>query len=427
MGSADRRVAITGLGFITSIGNDRAEVTDSLLRQRHGIARVDFAGPDRPIGVKVAGTVKGFKTDSPFWSKWSYPPRYRFLPNTLRSLAPHGLYATCAAEQAIADARLTPADVSSESTALFSCSAGSPYLLRHYLNLMWDTPDMRGTPMGVVSSIPGTLNFNLGTYFKIRGGNCGFVSACASSAHALGYAFDEIRLGRLERVIVVGAEDLNTESVVPFMSMKALSECDDPDLASRPFDRKRDGFVSSGGAAVVIVESAEAAAARNAAPYAELLGWAQSSDGVNIAMPHPGGEGLARAMRGALRTCGLAPADIGYVNAHATSTPQGDHSEALALHAVFTEAGAHPAVSSTKGLTGHPLSMAGAMEAAFCSLAIRDGFVPGNAHLEEPDEACAGLNLPRETRAAAPGIVMSNSSGFGGSNVVLVLAPWKTA
>jgi 3-oxoacyl-(acyl-carrier-protein) synthase len=143
-------------------------------------------------------------------------------------------------------------------------------------------------------------------------------------------------------------------------------------------------------------------------------------------MPQPDGEGLARAMRKALRACGLRPGDIGYVNAHATSTPQGDRAEAMALQEVFAKSGARPAISSTKGLTGHPLSMAGAMEAAFCALALRGNFIPGNSGLTEPDEACAGLNLPRATLDQAPGIVLSNSSGFGGSNVVLALAPWKS-
>lgn len=419
------RVAVTGLGFITSIGNDAAAVEASLRGLRSGIAPYDFADPGRVAAVKVAGTIKDFGVSSPFWSKWTYPARYKFTPAALRALPPHGLFALCAMEQALADARLTPELTSADDTALFSCSAGSPFLMRHYLNILHDAPDMRGSPMGVVSSISGTLNFNLGTHYRIRGGNCGFVSACASSSHALGYACDEVAAGRFSRVIVVGAEEPNTDALLPFMSMKALSTCADPAVASRPFDRQRDGFVGSGGAVVVIVESAESAAARGAPAYAELLGWGQSSDGFNVAMPQPEGEGLVRAMQRTLRACGLQPGDIGYVNAHATSTPQGDRAEALALNTVFTAAGAHPAVSSTKGLTGHPLSMAGAMEAAFCALALRGGFVPGNANLTDPDPACAGLDLPRETRAQAPGVVLSNSSGFGGSNVVLAFGPWQ--
>ena len=425
--SQRRRVAVTGVGFITSIGNDKAAVERSLRELRHGLERVDLAGPDRPMAVKVAGTIKEFDTASPFWSKWTYPAAYSFAPATLRSVPPHGLYALCAAEQAIADAGLTREQVGDEATALFCSSAGSASMLRHYLNAMHATPDLRGSPLSLVSSVAGTLNFNLGTYFQIRGANCGFVSACASSAHALGYAHDEISLGRFERVIVVGAEDLTVDCVLPFMSMKALSASDDPDRASRPFDRKRDGFVCSGGAVVVILESAETAAARHVRPYAELLGWGQSSDGFNIAMPQPEGEGLVRAMRRALRACALEPRAVGYVNAHATSTPQGDRAEALALREVFGRAGARPLISSTKGLTGHPLSTAGAMEAGFCALALRGGFVPGNAHLEEPEPACEGLDLPRTTLERAPGVVMSNSSGFGGSNVALLLGLWSRA
>ena len=261
-----RRVAITGLGFVTSLGHDRATVEAALRGRRSGIARHDFAGPDKAIGVKVAGTIKGFDVESPHWAKWKWPAPYKFGPAVLRSLPPHGLYAMCAREQAIGDARLGPELVSDEATALFSSSAGSPRMMRHYLQTMFDAPDWRGSPMGVVSSIPGTLNFNLGTHFRIRGGNCGFVSACASSAHALGYAADEIAAGRFDRVFVVGAEDMNAESMVPFMSMKALSAAEDPAAASRPFDVKRDGFVGSGGAAAVIVESAESAAARGVAP-----------------------------------------------------------------------------------------------------------------------------------------------------------------
>jgi len=418
------RVAVTGLGFITSIGNDAAAVEASLRGLRSGIEAYDFADPGREVAVKVAGTIKDFDTRSPFWSKWRYPARYKFAPAALRSLPPHGLFALCAMEQALADAQLPPALVQADDTALFSCSAGSPFLMRHYLNTLHDAPDMRGSPMGVVSSISGTLNFNLGTHYRIRGGNCGFVSACASSSHALGYACDEIASGRFSRVLVVGAEEPNTDALLPFMSMKALSTCADPAVASRPFDCRRDGFVGSGGAVVMIVESAAAAAARGVPVYAELLGWGQSADGFNVALPQPEGEGLVRAIHRTLRACDLAPGDIGYINAHATSTPPGDRAEALALREVFTRTGAHPLVSSTKGLTGHPLSMSGVMEAAFCALALRHGFVPGNANLTEPDPACDGLDLPRATLAQAPGLTLSNSCGFGGSNVVLAFAPW---
>lgn len=170
----------------------------------------------------------------------------------------------------------------------------------------------------------------------------------------------------------------------------------------------------------MIIEEAEFARARGAPVYAEFAGWGQAADGYNIAISHPEGAGLTDAITRALADTGLAPADIDYVNAHATSTPAGDRSEAMALQKTFTAAGAKPRISSTKGLTGHPLSMSGVMEAAFSALAIKDGFIPGNAHLRTPDEVCAGLDLPIQTLDEAPATVLSTSSGFGGSNVALI-------
>jgi 3-oxoacyl-(acyl-carrier-protein) synthase len=274
--------------------------------------------------------------------------------------------------------------------------------------------------MGIVSSIAGTLNFTLATLYHIRGAVCGFVSACSSSSHALGYAMDEIRLGRQQRMLVVGAEDMNAESILPFHCVRALSLNPDPDTASRPFDRRRDGFVGTGGAVALVVEDAALARRRGVPVQAELLGWGQAGDGYSVAISHPEGAGLREAMRRALADARVAAPDIDYVNAHATSTPAGDRSEAIALKAIF-DGGARPRVSSTKALTGHGLSLAGAMEAGFCALAIAEGFIPGAAHLEEPDPECADLNLPRTSLDEAPRLVLNNSSGFGGSNVCHVL------
>jgi 3-oxoacyl-(acyl-carrier-protein) synthase len=282
----------------------------------------------------------------------------------------------------------------------------------------------RGNPLGMVSSIAGTLNFNLAAHYHIRGAVCGFVSACASSSHALGYAIDEIRLGRQQRVLVVGAEETQAETVLPFAAMRALSVNPDPDSACRPFDRLRDGFVCTGGAAVAIVEEAGVAIKRGASIYAELAGWGQAGDGHNVAISHPEGAGLAEAMRRALRDAQTAPGAIDYVNAHATSTLIGDRSEAIALKSVFADAGRSPVISSTKALTGHALSMAGILEAGICALAIWDGFIPGCANLVDPDPACDGLRLPRATVEVRPGAVLNNSSGFGGSNVCHILKPF---
>ena len=418
-----RQAVVTGLGFITSIGNDRRAVTARLRDLEPGLERVEYLG-NPALGVKVAGTVKDFAVDSPSWRDWRYPARYEIPREALRSLAPHGVYALCATEQALADSGLTHDALTDGATGLYCASAGSAFLLHHNIAQMHAARGERGNPMGVVSSIAGTLNFNLAAHFGIRGAVSGFVAACASSSHALGCALDDIRLGRQTRVLVVGAEEVNADTVLPFGAMRALSTSADPLTASRPFDQQRNGFVAAGGAVCLILEELETARRRAAPIYAELAGWGQAADGYNVAVSHPDGLGLADAMRRSLADAQLSPADVDYVNAHATSTVAGDRSEAFALRSVFTATGARPRVSSTKGITGHPLSMAGVMEAGFCSLALHDGFIPGNANLTTPDAACDGLDLPRTTLDTAPAIVMNNTSGFGGSNVCHLLRRW---
>ncbi len=411
---------ITGLGFITSIGHDRRSVLHRLRELRHGFESVEFFGnPNLP--VKVAGTVKGFSFPTTNWRDWRWPEQFSVDRELIRGLAPHGVYAVCALQQALAEAGLDAAALTGGDTGLFCASAGSPFLLGPFLAQMHATRGERGNPMGIVSSIAGTLNFNLAAHYKISGAVCGFVSACASSSHALGYAMDEIRLGRQQRMLVVGAEDMTAESVVAFSSLRALSNNPDPATASRPFDRQRDGFVGTGGAVALVVEDAALARRRGARIQAELIGWGQAGDGHSVAASHPEGAGLREAMRRTLVDAQVNATDVAYVNAHATSTPAGDRSEALALHAIFTASNARPRISSTKALTGHGLSLAGAMEAAFCTLAISEGFIPGAAHLTDPDPVCAGLDLPRTSLDEAPRLVLNNSSGFGGSNVCHLL------
>lgn len=411
---------ITGLGFVTSIGHDRATVLRSLRELQHGIAPVEFFG-NPALPVKVAGTVEGFDFPSPNWRDWRWPAQFPVDRELLRGLAPHGVYALCALQQALAEAGLEPADLTDGSTGLFCASSGSAFMLGNFLQQMRETRGERGNPMGIVSSIAGTLNFNLAAHYHITGAVCGFTSACASSSHALGYAMDEIRLGRQSRMLVIGAEDMTSESIASFSSLRALSNNPDPATASRPFDRRRDGFVGTGGAAAIIIEEAALARRRGAHIYAELVGWGQAGDGHNVTASHPEGAGLREAMRRTLADARVNASDVKYVNAHATSTVAGDRSEAKALHAIFTAQGARPRVSSTKALTGHGLSLAGAMEAAFCALAVDEGFIPGAAHLEEPDPVCDGLDLPRTSLEEAPGLVLNNSSGFGGSNVCHLL------
>jgi 3-oxoacyl-[acyl-carrier-protein] synthase-1 len=415
-----RKVYITGIGLVTSIGNDVPTVSQSLRELRHGFeVYAPFQKADVP--VKVIGTIKGYDADSYDCEDWTYPSRFSVKRDILRGMAPHGLYTYCAMLDAIADAKLAGGDVSNDDTGLYAASGGSPHLLGHYLHRMNTMGVMRCSPLGIVASIAGTVNFNLVAQFKIKGASTGFASACASSSHAIGFAYDEIALNRQKRMFVVGAEDGNVESILPFAGMRALSLQVNPDLASRPFDLGRDGFVGTGGAAVVVLESEEEVERRGAKVYCEVTGWGQASDGYNVAISHPDGEGLRTAMENALRRASLDPEAVDYVNAHATSTPIGDVSEARALKAVFHNGATRPAVSSTKALTGHGLSLAGAMETAFCAIALQEGFMPGSAHITRLDPACEGLNIIRATLTQPPHVVLNNSSGFGGANVCIVL------
>jgi 3-oxoacyl-[acyl-carrier-protein] synthase I len=414
------RVFITGLGFVTSIGNDAAAVTGSLREMRHGFELYPpFQKPE--IACKVIGTIKGFSTDSTDPEDWTWPAGYDIKRETIRSMAPHGLYAHCAFLQATADAKLGEEDISNRATGLFAASGGSPMLTYYHHDRMLKLGPARCSPLGIVASIVGTLNFNLVAAFRIQGASCGFSSACASSAHALAYAFDEIVLGRQKRMFVAAGEDGNRDAILPFAGMRTLSLQTDPALASRPFDVARDGFVGTGGGVVVVLESEDEVARRGVTPYCELAGWGQASDGYNVAISHPDGAGSRVAMENAFASTGIAPAEVDYVNAHATSTLIGDVSEARALRSVFGEMGVRPAISSTKALTGHGLSLAGAMETAFCALTFREGFVPGSAHITNLDPACEGLNIIRSTVKGPPKVALKNSSGFGGANVALLM------
>lgn len=413
-----RSVVVTGLGFTTCLGCDQATVSKNLRELRHGLK---VYPPFQAYGnsITVAASVPGFMTEGDDPEDWQHPGTVPLRLDQLRGLPPHGLYAVYAVKQALADAGLQDAQIQDGSTGLFTASAGSPTRLHYHLNRLINQGPQRVSPMAIVSSIAGTLNFNLVAYLGIQGASTGFVSACASSGHALGYAFDEIALGRQERMIVVGAEDINPFTVLPFVSMRVLSTSKDPDTASRPFDARRDGFVGTGGAVCLILESEAAARARRARVYSRFLGWGQATDGYHVAKSHPEGAGLAHAMRKALQASQLKAEDIDYVNAHATSTPHGDIAELKALKQVFGT-GSGPAISSTKALTGHGLSLSSVMEAGFCNLALAEGFMPGSAHITELDQEAEGLHILRETASEGPQSVMSNSSGFGGANVSLL-------
>jgi 3-oxoacyl-[acyl-carrier-protein] synthase-1 len=416
-----KRVVITGLGFITSIGNQRNVVLHNLRECRTGVVLFpEFADPNIP--VKLAGTIKGFQFSTPYFEDWIYPAEYQLTREQLRPMAPNSLYAWCAMQQAIQSAGLTPALVS--QSGLMAASGGSMWLAHDNLQTMLTRGVKRCQPMGIINSIPGSLHINLAADFKIKGPTLGFSSACSSSAHAVGAAFDLIRHGRQKLVFAVGAEDCNKISILPFASIRALSVQTDPRLSPCAFDLKRDGFVGTGGAAVLVLEELEHAQRRDAPICAEIIGWSQTSDGYNVLAPDPEGDGLCRAMIEAMTDAGIAREQVDYINAHAPSTPSGDASEISAIKRTFPD-GHVPHVSSTKSLTGHGLSLAGAMETAFCCLALQEKFTPVSAHISELDPMCEGVPIVTKLIADYPRVLLNNSSGFGGTNVCLALRSWE--
>lgn len=412
------RVVVTGLGFISSIGNDRAAVLQSLREGRCGIEVMPelAAANDR---VKLAGIVKGFSFPTADPLDWTFPAHVQFSRSQLRTLVPNAVFASVAMDEAIRDAQLDPALVSSPQTGLYCASAGSSWMTHVALDSVLTRGPARTSAPTVVTGMPNSLHLNLTAKFAIKGASVGFSSACASSAHALGSACDLIRLGRQKIMFVVGAEDCHPCNILPFASLRALSAQSDPALAPRPFDVNRDGFIITGGGAALVLEDAEHAAARGATIYAEVKGWGQASDGYDVVAPDPSGNGLARAMSNALQDAHLDPSAIDYLNAHATATAAGDLAELNALKTVFT-GDKRPKVSSTKALTGHGLSLAGALEAGICCLALREGFMPASAKIQNLDPACEGISILTERCDEAPRVAMSNSSGFGGANVALI-------
>jgi len=413
-----RNVVVTGIGLVTCLGHGKQEVGEKLRKLEHGFVQYPPFIADERIPISVVAPVPGFDTRSSDSEDWTFPAELRFRLEQLRGLSPNALYAHFALTRAVADAQLELAEVSNPRTGLYTASSGSAAMTYHNLDRMKRLGPLRCSPLGIVASIAGTLNFNLAAAYQIRGSTCGYVSACASSGHAMGFAHDEIALHRQDRMIVVGAEDFTEETIVPFSGMRVLSLNTDPDSASRPFDRNRDGFVGTGGSVALVLEAEEVALKRGAPVYARFAGWGQATDGFHVAASHPDGDGLARAIQLTLDSTGWSPADVDYVNAHATSTQAGDVSECRALHTVFRDRGA-PAISSTKALTGHALSLSSIMEASFCLLALEQGFTPGSAHITELDPEAAGLRIITESLPQAPGRILSNSSGFGGVNVVL--------
>ena len=419
------RVVVTGLGMITSIGNTTQQVTQSLRELKHGFEPFP-AVADEDCPPKLYGSIKEFDTTSIDQEDWTYPDRYNIRRAHRKTMAPQVLFSHCAMLDAVNDAGLELSEISNPRTGMYSASSGSPRHQFDQLDVMNNRGITRCSPFGVVVSTVGTINFNLAAAFKIKGSVCGMASACASAAHAIGFAFDEIAMGRQDRMIVIGSEDGNRETLLPFAAMRALSTKDDPKLASCPFDVKRSGFVGCGGATTLILESEQLAKQRKAEIYSELAGWGQAADGHSPAISHPRGEGLVNSINLALQASKTSPSAIDYINAHGTSTPVGDLAEIRAMNKIW-DGQKSPMISSTKAITGHGLSLAGALEAGISCLAIKEEFTPGNAHLETPEPEAEPLNIIPTTEAVGPETVLSNSSGFGGANVSLVFRRYRSS
>jgi 3-oxoacyl-[acyl-carrier-protein] synthase-1 len=402
-----KRVVITGFGLTSCLGNDRASVAQSLREGRSGIrAMPEYA--ELGFRSQVAG-----RPDVDFEARIDRKLR-RFMADT-------AAHAYVAMTDAIADAGLGAEQIVHPRIGVIAGSGGGSCASTvEAADLMRGKGVRRVGPYMVTRTMCSTVSANLATAFGIRGVNYSISSACATSAHCIGAAMEQIQLGKQDLVFAGGSEELHWSQTMLFDAMGALSSKynDTPARASRAYDADRDGFVIAGGGGMVVVEALEHARARGARILAEIVGYGATSDGAD--MVAPSGEGAARCMRMALETVDGA---IDYLNTHGTSTPVGDVAELGAMRQVFGDA--VPAFSSTKSLSGHSLGAAGVHEAIYCLLMMEQGFIAGSANIEALDPAAEGLPLVRIARNAALDTVMSNSFGFGGTNASLVLRRWR--
>lgn len=402
-----RKAVITGLGIVASIGVGKDAVVQSLREGRSGIVREEeFAA----MGMRsqVAGMVNiDFK---------DYIDR-----RDLRFMGEAAAYSYIAMKEAIADANLADSDVSNERTGLIVGSGGgSTKTTVESADTLRNKGVKRIGPYAVTKAMSSTTSACLATPFKIRGASFSISSACATSAHCIGAACDEIMLGRHDIVFAGGGESADWTIACLFDGMGALSSAfnDNPATASRPYDAHRDGFVIGAGGGIVVVESEEHALARGARIYAEVAGFGATSDGAD--MVAPSGEGAVRCMRQALATCDTP---IDYINTHGTSTVVGDTKELEAIKEVFGEK--CPPISSTKSMTGHALGAAGVNEAIFSLLMMENGFIAPSINVSELDEHAKGFDIVTSTREAQLNTIMSNSFGFGGTNATLILRKYQ--
>jgi 3-oxoacyl-[acyl-carrier-protein] synthase II len=406
------RVVITGIGFVIPNGIGTLEPFRHLLSGESAIGPItQFDTTDFPS--KVAGEVKDFDGG-----------KYLADPRKIRELDRFAQFALAATKIAFEDAKIELTDEERETAgAIVGVGLGGLATIEKNHQILVDKGMKRISPYFIPQVIANMAAGQISIHHRLKGPNFCTTSACSSSAHAIGEAAQWIRRGMADVMIAGGAEStISPLGVGGFCAMHALSKRNDS-TASRPWDKGRDGFVMGEGSAILVLESLTRAKARGAKIYAEVTGYGASSDAHHITQPAPEGEGAVRAMKMALRDARVSADEVGYVNAHGTSTPQGDIQETKAVRQVFPHATSGLLVSSTKSSMGHLLGAAGGVEAAICALAIDQGVVPPTLHLNDPDPAVEGLDLvPHRAREAKLAHALSNSFGFGGTNASLLLS-----
>lgn len=403
-----RRVVITGFGIVSSLGNNKQEVLESLKAGRSGISyQPEYA--ERGLRSHVAGSIKNLDIEALIDRK------------LLRFMAKGHAYAWLAMQEAIADAQLPAELVSNVRTGLIVGAGGtSTESMLEGTNTLAEKGIRRVGPYMVTKTMSSGIAACLATGAKIKGVNYGISSACSTSAHCIGAGVEQIQLGKQDIVFAGGGEEEHWTMSYLFDAMGALSSKynETPEKASRTYDVDRDGFVISGGGGIVVLEEYEHAKARGAQIYAEVIGYGATSDGYD--MVAPSGEGAVRCMQQALQ--GISPDDIDYINTHGTSTPVGDTKELEAIRAVFGTQ-SRVAIASTKSLSGHALGAAGVNEAIYTLLMMQHGFIAASANIDHLDPAAEGLNIVRQAIPSAKvQTALSNSFGFGGTNATLTLS-----
>lgn len=407
----ERRVVITGIGLITPLGIGVEESWAGIIAGKSGVGEITRFNASI-YGTRIAAEVKGFKAED-FMAKKEAKRMELFIA-----------YAIAATRMAVEDSELTIDDSNADRVGVLTgCGLGG----LNMLEVTAATVDTKGPkrvspffiPMLIGNMAPGMISIIYGA----KGPNSSVATACAAGTHAVGDAYEIIKYGRADAMITGGVESVVTRTCIAgFGAMKALStRNDDPDHASRPFDRDRDGFVVGEGSGIMIIESLEHAKARGAKIYAEIVGYGMSGDGYHITSPPPDGGGAARCMQSAMENAGVGPDQIDYINAHGTSTPLNDLYETRAIKMAFGDAAQKVAISSTKSMTGHLLGGAGGVETIFSALAIQDGILPPTINFENPGEECDLDYVPNKARKMDVTYVMSNSFGFGGTNASLIL------